>query len=36
MAAYVLDTSAVVKRCIQETGPSWVRGIADPATFNLI
>ena len=36
MAAYVLDTSAVVKRYIQETGTSWVRGIADPAAFNLI
>ena len=36
MAAYVLDTSAVVKRYIQEIGTGWVRGIADPAASNLI
>jgi hypothetical protein len=36
MAAFVLDTSAVVKRYIQETGTNWVRSIADPAAANLI
>jgi uncharacterized protein len=36
MAAYVLDTSAVVKRYILETGSGWVRSIADPAAANLI
>jgi predicted nucleic acid-binding protein len=36
MAAYVLDTSAVVKRYIMETGTAWVRSIADPAASNLI
>jgi uncharacterized protein len=32
MAAYVLDTSAVVKRYIQEIGTGWARSIADPAS----
>jgi predicted nucleic acid-binding protein len=36
MAAYVFDTSAVVKRYVQETGSSWVRSIADPAASHLI
>ena len=36
MAAYVLDTSAVVKRYIQEIGTGWVRSIADPAAAHLI
>ena len=36
MGAYFLDTSAVVKRYIQETGTAWVRSIADPAAANLI
>src|SRR5271166_834031 len=36
MAAYVPDTSAVVKRYIQEAGTAWVRSIADPAAFHLI
>ena len=36
MAAYVLDTSAIVKRYIMETGTAWVRSIADPAASNLI
>ena len=36
MAAYVLDTSAVVKRYNLETGSAWVRSIADPAAANLI
>jgi predicted nucleic acid-binding protein len=34
--AFVLDTSAVVKRYIQETGTAWVRSLADPAALNLI
>jgi predicted nucleic acid-binding protein len=36
MAAYLLDTSAVVKRYIQEIGTGWIRGIADPAASHLI
>jgi uncharacterized protein len=36
MAAYVLDTSAVVKRYILEAGTVWVRSIADPAASHLI
>jgi uncharacterized protein len=36
MAAYVLDTSAVVKRYIQEIGTAWVRSIANPAASHLI
>ncbi len=36
MAAYLLDTSAVVKRYIREIGTAWVRGIADPAASHLI
>jgi predicted nucleic acid-binding protein len=34
--AYFLDTSAVVKRYIQETGTGWVRRIADAAAGNLM
>jgi predicted nucleic acid-binding protein len=34
--AYVLDTSAVVKRYIREAGTTWVRNLADPARSNLI
>jgi uncharacterized protein len=36
MAAYVLDTSAIVKRYILEIGTGWVRSIAAPAAANLI
>jgi predicted nucleic acid-binding protein len=36
MAAFFLDTSAVVKRYIQEAGTAWVQGIADPAASHLI
>ena len=36
MAAYFLDTSAVVKRYIQETGSAWVRALADPLAAHLI
>ena len=31
MAAYILDTSALVKRYVAETGSSWVAGLTDPA-----
>ncbi len=30
MAAYFLDTSAVVKRYVQETGTAWVQALAAP------
>jgi uncharacterized protein len=36
MAAFFLDTSAVDKRYIQESGSVWVRSIADPAASHLI
>jgi uncharacterized protein len=31
VAVYVLDSSAVVKRYVQELGTAWVRGLTDPA-----
>ena len=31
MAAYFLDTSAVVKRYVQEAGTGWVRALSDPS-----
>lgn len=31
MAAYFLDTSAVVKRYVQEAGTAWVQALTDPA-----
>jgi predicted nucleic acid-binding protein len=34
MAAYYLDSSAIVKRYIRETGTAWVAGIFDPAGGN--
>jgi predicted nucleic acid-binding protein len=36
MAAYFLDTSALVKRYATETGTAWVTGVIDPAAGNLI
>src|SRR4051794_20248795 len=36
MAAYFLNTSAVVKRYIKETGSAWVRALADPLAAHLI
>ena len=36
MAAYFLDTSALVKRYAAETGTAWVTGLIDPAANNLI
>jgi predicted nucleic acid-binding protein len=32
VAIYFLDTSAVVKRYVQETGTAWIRNLAAPAT----
>ena len=31
MAAYFLDTSAVLKRYVQETGTAWVQALAAPS-----
>ena len=36
MAIYFLDSSAVVKRYVPETGSAWVTGITDPASGNLL
>ncbi len=36
MADYFLDTSAVVKRYVQETGTAWVRTLAAPAMGHFI
>jgi predicted nucleic acid-binding protein len=36
MAAYFLDTSALVKRYATETGTAWVTGLITPAAGNLI
>jgi predicted nucleic acid-binding protein len=36
MADYFLDTSAVVKRYVQETGTAWIRTLAAPATGHFI
>jgi uncharacterized protein len=36
MAAYFLDSSALVKRYAAETGTAWVKGLIDPAAGNLI
>ncbi len=30
MAVYFLDTSAVARRDVQETGTAWIRNLADP------
>ena len=32
MAVYFLDTSAAVKRYVQETGTAWTKNLADPTT----
>ncbi|MEQ8462666.1 type II toxin-antitoxin system VapC family toxin [Coleofasciculus sp. E1-EBD-02] len=34
--AYFLDSSALVKRYIPETGSAWIQAIADTATGNLL
>ena len=36
MAVYFFDSSAIVKRYVQETGTEWVNGIIDPITGNEI
>lgn len=36
MAAYFLDTSALVKRYAAETGTPWMTGLIEPAAGNLI
>jgi predicted nucleic acid-binding protein len=36
VATYFLDTSAVVKRYIQETGTAWIRNLAAPATGHFL
>ena len=36
MAAYFLDTSAVVKAYVQETGTSWIRNLAAPASGHFL
>lgn len=36
MAAYLFDSSAVVKRYVVETGTAWVSSIADLASGNRI
>jgi predicted nucleic acid-binding protein len=36
MPSYFLDTSALVKRYVAETGTAWVTGIVAPASANLI
>lgn len=34
MTAYFLDSSALVKRYVSETGSAWIQQIADPLTGN--
>jgi uncharacterized protein len=36
VAAYFLDTSAVVKRYVQETGTSWIRNLAAPTNGHFL
>src|SRR5438270_11459436 len=36
MAAYFLDSSALVKRYAAETGTAWVKGLIDPAAGTLV
>ena len=36
MAVYFLDTSAVVKRYVQETGTAWIKALADQATGHFL
>ncbi len=35
MAVYVVDSSALVKRYVRETGTAWVRGLTDPAAGHI-
>jgi predicted nucleic acid-binding protein len=34
VATYFFDSSAIVKRYVQETGTGWLNGIVDPAAHN--
>lgn len=34
MGIYSLDTSAVVKRYVSETGSAWINALCDPASGN--
>jgi predicted nucleic acid-binding protein len=36
VAVYLLDSSAIVKRYVQESGTGWVQGLAHPRVGNLI
>ncbi len=36
VAVYFLDTSAVVKRYVQETGTAWIKALADPAAGDFL
>jgi uncharacterized protein len=36
VSAYFLDSSALVKRYVPETGSAWIQAIADAATGNLL
>lgn len=36
VSAYFLDSSALVKRYVPETGTAWIQAIADAATGNLL
>jgi uncharacterized protein len=36
VADYFLDTSAIVKRYVQETGTAWIRTLVAPATGHFI
>ena len=36
VSAYFLDSSALVKRYVPETGSAWIQTIADAATGNLL
>jgi len=36
MAVYLFDSSAIVKRYVQESGTGWVQGLAHPRSGNLI
>jgi hypothetical protein len=36
MAGYYADSSVLVKRHVLEVGTAWFRGIADPASGNMI
>lgn len=36
MAAYFIDSSALAKRYVTETGTPWVQALADPASGNIL